>query len=120
MKIDAFLAEYISTAGVSDLDASSSIVDEHVERVRVAGRERDFVDVALAERIAATLHQLLLTAEQYTARERALLFGAVKYFAEHDDANSDLSSPTGFDDDAGVLNAVCVYLGRKDLTLVID
>ena len=52
-------------------------------------------------------------ADQYTARERALLNGAVRYFVENDDVKSDLASPTRFEDDAQILNAVCAYLGRS-------
>ena len=35
------------------------------------------------------------------------------------DENNGLGSPTGLEDDALVLNAVCVYLGRNDLHVAI-
>lgn len=58
--------------------------------------------------------------EDYTRRERALLAGAVRYFIDNDDIYAELSNPTGFEDDTQILNAVCVYLARRDLTTTIE
>ncbi len=40
---------------------------------------------------------------------------ATLYFASYEDAQPDIESDDGFDDDAEVFNAVCVLLGRDDL-----
>lgn len=48
-----------------------------------------------------------------------MLRGAIRYFCQHDDVSGDLTSPTGFEDDAEVLNAVTTFLGRPDLQIVI-
>lgn len=117
MDVHAVLAEYTAEANLADLEAERSAIDAHLARVRAAAEERDFVDLQLAVRIADVLTTLLDEASGYTARERALLGGAVRYFCQHDDVNSDLTSPTGFEDDAEILNAVSAYLGRPELTI---
>ncbi|HRB04084.1 MAG TPA: hypothetical protein PLP26_12005 [Ilumatobacteraceae bacterium] len=119
MDVTAVLAGYTSDASADDLMALGDSIDAHVAKVTEAAETRDFVDVGLARTIGAVLHTLVSESEQYTARERALLAGAVKYFVEHNDENNDLGSPTGLEDDALVLNAVCVYLGRNDLRVAI-
>ena len=44
---------------------------------------------------------------------------ACRYFILEEDAEGDLDSAIGFDDDAEVYNAVCQYLGRPDLLVEI-
>ena len=55
----------------------------------------------------------------YTAEQRALLRGAITYFAQREDDEDDLDSVIGFDDDARVLSAVAEALGRPDLIVDI-
>ena len=43
---------------------------------------------------------------------------AVSYFIDCDDAEHDMDSLSGFDDDIGVFNAVCDHLGHSDLKLL--
>ena len=120
MDIQHTLEKFIAPTSATGLAALASIVDGHMVEVRSTAEIRDFVDVDLAARVVATLHTLLAEADEYTARERALLAGAVRYFVENADIDADLASPTGFEDDAGVLNAVCAFLGRPDLTVQIE
>ena len=120
MDVTAVLAGYTYDASVADLLALGDMIDAHVARVRDAAEMLDFVDVELAQKIGLVLHTLASDSEQYTARERSLLAGAVAYFVEHNDVNNDLGSPTGLEDDALVLNAVCRYVGRSDLQVAIE
>ena len=120
MNVETVLAEYINPASVSDLSSAAPTIDAHLARVLEAAEDRDFVDVALAATLANVLHQLLENSGQYTARERSLLAAAITYFVDNDDENSDLTSPTGFEDDAEILNAVCIYLGRSELVTAIE
>lgn len=113
------LAGYTHDASAADLLALGDQIDAHVARVTEAAETRDFVDVDLAQKIGLVLHALASDGEQYTARERALLAGAIAYFVEHNDVNNDLGSPTGLEDDALVLNAVCLFLGRSDLHVAL-
>ena len=115
MDITAVLAQYMHDVTADELVELTTEVDAYLEVVRQAAAERDFVDVRLAEQIVAALNALIADAADYTAKERTLLAGAVRYFTNVNDENRDLTSPTGFDDDAEVLNAVCTYVGREDL-----
>ena len=120
MDVEAVLAEYIVSSTAADLTAMSETIDAHVLKVTEIAEQRDFVDLGLASKLATVLRELLLQSDQYTGRERALLAGAIRYFADNDDVNSDLASPTGFEDDAEILNAVAVYLGRGELVIPLD
>ncbi len=119
MDVASVLKEYVEPATSAFLREAAGLVDEHIESVRNAADEHDFIDVGLGERIAEVLHALIEGAETYTAKERALLRGAIRYFTQHDDEIADLQSPTGMDDDAEVLNAVSAFLGRNDLVITI-
>jgi hypothetical protein len=120
MDVETVLATYIVPSTAADLGAMAEIIDAHVLKVTEIADQRDFVDLDLASKLATALRELLVQSDQYTGRERALLAGAIRYFADNDDVNSDLASPTGFEDDAEVLNAVAVYLGRGDLVVVVE
>jgi uncharacterized membrane protein YkvA (DUF1232 family) len=59
--------------------------------------------------------KLLTTLKDDTPEERrAAIQAAVRYFVIEDDADSDLDSILGLDDDAEVLNAVLKHLGHDD------
>ncbi len=119
MDVHAVLADYIANSTLDQLDGERQAISSHVEHVSAVAEERDFIDLQLAVRIAGLLTALLDDAAGYTARERALLRGAIRYFCQYDDVSGDLTSPTGFEDDAEILNAVSTFLGRSDLQIVI-
>lgn len=106
MDVHGVLAGYIAESTLEELEAERAAIAAHLDRVRAVADERDFVDLQLAIRIADVLTALLDDAGGYTARERALMRGAIRYFCQHDDVSGDLTSPTGFEDDAEILNAV--------------
>ncbi len=92
-------------------------VKQHVSQVRIALVANEFLDVALAERIAKLLMDLLGRIESYPAPKQRLIVGASRYFVRSNDAQADLSSLLGFDDDAAVLNYVLVELGHGNLRI---
>ena len=47
--------------------------------------------------------------------QRRVLAGAVEYFVQTEDDDSDFASDHGLEDDARVVVAVCEALGRPDL-----
>ena len=120
MDVQSVLADYVQDVTAAELAAESALVHQHLARVVEAAETRDFVDLKLAQVVGDVLFALLEAAADYTARERALLSGAIRYFSEHDDVSGDLTSPTGFEDDAEILNAVCNFLGRTDLAVDYD
>lgn len=96
-------------------------VQRHLGEVRAAALTREFVDLALAERVAGGLCALLDGLDHDTPdTARNAVYAAARYFALHDDGNPDLDSVVGFHDDAEVLNAVARYLGRQDLVIELE
>lgn len=92
-------------------------VEQHVSQVRSALEANEFLDVVLAEKIAKLLIDLLGTIERYPGAKQRLIVGAARYFVRSNDAQADLSSLLGFDDDAAVLNYVLVELGHGELRI---
>ena len=93
-------------------------VQDYRQVVHQAAREKEFVDVDLADHIADACLELLDGVTQDAPQvERRLVQLAVRYFVEEEDADDDMASIFGFDDDATVLNAVLNYLGREDLAV---
>jgi len=72
------------------------------------------VDRDLANALVdASLQLLSILKEQTPEDERRLVQAAVRYFIIEDDAESDLDSILGLDDDAQVINAVMKRLDRE-------
>ncbi len=93
-------------------------IDRHLAAVRDASKRLEFVDVALAEQIARTLHALLAAVEHETPeRDRRIVYAAVRYFVQLDDGDHDFESEIGLHDDAQVVNAVARHLGRTDILI---
>ena len=90
-------------------------IDEHLHAVRQARQRNEFLDLAAAEAIAAGLQVLLAAYPGCPPPQRALIVGAVRYFARSDDAEGDLISVLGFDDDKTVFNYVAGAVGRPEL-----
>jgi uncharacterized membrane protein YkvA (DUF1232 family) len=79
------------------------------------------VDFALAEELAKRSVKLLeRSAPDPSEANRQLIQAAVRYFVENDDAEDDLNSVVGFNDDAQVMNAVATYLGYPDLLVHLE
>jgi uncharacterized membrane protein YkvA (DUF1232 family) len=89
-------------------------VQRHVGDVHQALKLNEFLDVSTAERIAAILVNLLGKIELYPKEKQRLIVGATRYFVKNNDAQADLDSLLGFDDDVEVLNFVLVELGQSE------
>lgn len=94
-----------------------AIVNEHLDQARAAAATSGFVDLALGEQIGAGCLELIRRCTGTTADRWATLQAAVLYFALSEDGDDDLTSMTGFDDDAEVFNVVTAALGEPDLRL---
>lgn len=99
--------------------ALQAAIAEHLHAVRQARQRNEFLDLAAAETIAAGLQSLLEAYPGCPPPQRALIVGAVRYFARSDDAEGDLISVLGFDDDKTVFNYVAGAIGRPDLKVAL-
>ena len=98
-----------------DAVALKARIDEHVQTVRNALQHNEFLDLAAAEAIADGLVALLDAYPHCSSQHQTLIVGAVRYFVRFDDAEGDLVSVLGFDDDRMVLNHVAETIGRPEL-----
>jgi uncharacterized membrane protein YkvA (DUF1232 family) len=111
-KVFASLCGVITPRQVAELNKQ---IAAHLISVREALRYNEFIDLALAERIANTLTVLLEELANYPEGKQKLIVGAARYFTRDQDAQADFASILGFDDDATVLNYVLIKIGRIDL-----
>lgn len=96
-----------------DLRQLRPSLDAHL--VTVQGSDYEFVEVGLAERLATNLGVAIDEAESFDDDQRATLGAAAAYFVSSKDAESDLRSPIGLEDDAFVVNEAFTLIGRDDL-----
>ena len=111
--LDSLLREVRS----EDVELYMEKAEEHVrecEEASAAGKE---VNVDLARRIFSVLDEISASWDDLSAKHQLLVCAAARYFARTYDEISDLDSEIGLDDDAEVLNACLIALGRKDLLI---
>lgn len=113
------LQEYISRLSTplnpGQVKPLQAALSDYEKQVMKAAQEHAFVDVALAARLKAVATALL---ERYSGLEgerRKWASAAIKYFLLRDDFRNGFTSPTGFEDDALVMNAVVTALGWPEL-----
>lgn len=88
--------------------------------VRAEAERREFFDLGLAERIAASLSTLIAELDgDPSEHQRIGTQLAVLYFITVADGEPDFESILGFEDDARVLNAILEGLGRHGLKVQI-
>jgi hypothetical protein len=85
---------------------------QHTIKARSQWRDAD-VDPTLANALVDASLKLLATLNEASPEStRRLVQAAVRYFLIEEDADSDLDSILGLDDDAEVVNAVMRHLGH--------
>ena len=90
---------------MNDLQRLVEIMHIHLEHVRSAARENEFIDAAEAIRLHILLAEALESWDRLDDEQRAVLADAVHYLVRMDDEEDDLRSPIGFEDDAEVVEA---------------
>lgn len=95
-------------------------IDAHLASVDRALANNEFVDRHLAEVIAHRLRTVLDAWDALDADDRRILHTAIAYYALRDDAEDDMTSVLGFEDDARVVNVCLRALGRSDLEIDLD
>lgn len=103
-----------------DLLADRTRVRSHLRVIETAVASGSALEGDLAGPVATTLIALLDDANEFSFVQRRVLAGAVEYFLQTDDADTDFGSDHGLADDARVVAAVCEALGRSDLALAVS
>ena len=111
----AELVAALHEAPLEDDGALDRRLQAHLDKIRHVAHEDDYLDIGLVERIGEALERLIEASAERSDEDRRLVHTAVRYFIHEHDAVDDLSSPTGFDDDAMVVSAVARYLNLADL-----
>ena len=75
------------------------------------------MNLALARDLAERCRYLMSHYGDYGQEDRALIMGAVRYFAIAEDPVSEAAFASGFDDDARVMNHVLERLGLEDMII---
>ena len=115
----ALVADLLAEPGASHEDLLDTVAD-YLDEISSAAARDGFVDTELGAAIAEVCLELLADLGGGASdRESRLVQVAVRYFVVEDDAEGDLTSVVGFDDDARVVNAVLRLLGREDLLIEV-
>lgn len=101
---------------VSEEEARAMIpqIDECLSKLKIESQKKRNINLELGIEIANTCRYLLSIYPKRSEKERALIIGAVRYFAFADDPFSETDFATGFDDDACVINHVLEALGIEE------
>jgi hypothetical protein len=110
-EIRRLLSQYVNEP-LMERGELAALLYSYLEAVERAADRMTTVDVKLARRIWAQCKALLDGWDAYESDdERRLVQAAIRYFGEEEDAESDLASPTGFEDDANVVELVVGEVG---------
>lgn len=101
------------------LEQAREQIGAHLDYLEGAQAINQDVNLILAGRIAQSLDALIALRPE-EAECRALVRGAIEYFTLAGDADDDLSSAKGLDDDARVVSAAARALGHPELEIPLD
>lgn len=93
-------------------DQLAARVGAYLAHIESASGENEFLDLSAGRALGNSLLELI---ERCPDEHGPHLHAAVAYFVHADDAEHDLDSVVGFDDDLGVFNAVCEHVGLAEL-----
>jgi uncharacterized protein (UPF0147 family) len=91
--------------------------EDHLKRIRMLHSKNLYINVRLAEAIVLTFQDIFNDWENIPEHARSWCRGMVRYFCVADDDEHDFFSPTGFEDDAAIMNACLRLAGREDLCI---
>lgn len=109
----------LKPATLGDLHRLRGRVAVHLDSLEEQSFSHEFVDLELARTLACGLTVLIDGASGYDDEERSLVRAVVEYFALSTDAENDVTSPIGLEDDVRVFNAACRALGRATLEIPV-
>lgn len=89
----------------------------HGQEIAEAAARNEFLDTRAAGVIAHALTAALDDWDRLAPAQMEVLQAAVGYFVLREDAEDDLDSVLGFEDDVAVVNACLRFLGRESLSI---
>lgn len=113
----AIFRALLKPATLDDLHRLRGRVAVHLDSLEEQSFSHEFLDLELGRAVTHGLTELIDGASAYDAEERSLVRGAVEYYLLSSDAENDVTSPIGMEDDVRVFNAVCGALGRSTLEI---
>ena len=113
----AILRTLLRPTTLDDLSRLRGRVAVHLDSLEEQSFSHEFLDLELARSLSQGLTSLIDGAAEYDAEERSLARAAIEYFVLAVDAENDVTSPIGLEDDVRVFNAVCQALGRSALEI---
>lgn len=117
-RVAAPLVHEIAEEELRPVDSLRREVLEYRTTVARESETNAVVDTATAFALTEGCLALLDHLQNDSSTQTHLLIQlACRYFVLEEDAEGDLDSSIGFDDDAEVFDVVCRYLGRDDLVL---
>lgn len=111
------LCESLSDEAAASLKEEVAKALQGLEQQRA---ENQFLDFGKAEALAEVCNMLLDHYSEFSAAEKALVIGAVRYFAISEDPLPEEHFATGFDDDIQVMNHVLEQLGIDGKFIDLD
>lgn len=116
MDVDAELERRRQPTSVEDLVALRTALADHLALVSATADEHQHVQADLARDLVASFTTVIDEVDM-DDDGRSLLRSAIDYFLQPHDAEDDLASPIGLEDDAFIANTVFERLGRDDLVV---
>jgi hypothetical protein len=94
-----------------DCNALCAAISSHLQEVHEALVCNEFIDISEAEEAARLAKDIAQQIDDFIGEKREIALLAIAFFISSDDAENDLNSPLGFNDDILVLRAACNCLG---------
>ncbi|WP_080800746.1 hypothetical protein [Desulfamplus magnetovallimortis] len=104
-------------ASAFSIDELTDKTDLYFDKIKSAHKENPMVNVNLACAIVSSIHAIHADWRNIPEMAKPWCKGMIQYFIETADEDDDFLSPTGFDDDAAVLNACLKLADRADLCI---
>ena len=101
----------------TELAGLVSMLDDYLKEIKSALATNEFINVELGQIIWHRCHDLVSHYTELDSAGRSAVVGAVRYFIESEDAEDDLDSVIGLEDDAQVVNYVIQQTGL-DIPLI--
>ena len=100
---------------IASIDLLEDRVALYAKELESRAEEGGVFDLDQALTLTRQCEALLSVAEELAEEPRRLVQAATLYLCVADDADGDMESLIGFDDDAALIEAVAVAIGRADL-----